>query len=213
MTLSGGATNNYIADNVDLSIVTGTTVNLNFTGTDIVGSLTVDGVAQAAGVYGAGSFTELLGIGTLTVDPRACDICDDVCRSGIALRGAPPPPQDELSSRPNLETASSQRRGVLLYAKMRFNFIPRHKIVTKKSEKRIVLFEAACKSWRRTINPFGEKYETTVYYYCCHSDHRLRLRRKRECSTLLEHQRREQHLDCAKLGNVPGRPLHHGLDE
>ena len=70
LTLSGGATNNYIADNVDLSIVMGTTVNLNFTGTDIVGSLTVDGVAQAAGVYGAGSFPELLGIGTLTVIPE-----------------------------------------------------------------------------------------------------------------------------------------------
>ena len=65
-----GATSDYIADNVDLSIVTGSTVNLNFTGTDVVGSLTVDGVVQTPGVYGAGSFAELLGTGTLTVIPE-----------------------------------------------------------------------------------------------------------------------------------------------
>ena len=49
-----GATNNYIADAATLSIVSGSTVDLNFIGVpDTVLSLIVDGVVQPAGLYGS----------------------------------------------------------------------------------------------------------------------------------------------------------------
>ncbi|HET9857457.1 MAG TPA: PEP-CTERM sorting domain-containing protein, partial [Chthoniobacterales bacterium] len=73
LTLQNGAINNYIADSATLSYVSTDIINLTYTGTDIVTGLTVDGVAQAAGVYGAtainpdGVFT---GSGTITVVPE-----------------------------------------------------------------------------------------------------------------------------------------------
>ncbi len=54
LTLSSGATNNYIGDSANLSIVTGTgTVALSYSGTDTIGALIINGVAQAPGQYGA----------------------------------------------------------------------------------------------------------------------------------------------------------------
>ena len=54
LTLQGGATNNYISDFANLILITGNTVNLNFTGTDdTIGQLIVSGASQAAGEYGA----------------------------------------------------------------------------------------------------------------------------------------------------------------
>jgi autotransporter-associated beta strand protein len=54
LTLQNGATNNHIGDAASLSIVSGSTVNLNFTGTpDTIGFLIVDGVFQAPGLYGS----------------------------------------------------------------------------------------------------------------------------------------------------------------
>ncbi|MEY2485787.1 MAG: fibronectin-binding autotransporter adhesin [Verrucomicrobiota bacterium] len=68
LTLQGGATNNYIADSANLSLITGNTVNLNFTGTpDTIAQLIVNGSSAAAGTYGAGDFPELFGTGQLTV--------------------------------------------------------------------------------------------------------------------------------------------------
>jgi fibronectin-binding autotransporter adhesin len=54
LTLQDGATNNYIADGATLSYVTTDTINLEYTGTDAVATLIVNGVAQAPGLYGAG---------------------------------------------------------------------------------------------------------------------------------------------------------------
>jgi hypothetical protein len=52
--LQNGANNNYILDTARLSIVTGSTVNLNYTGTpDVVGFLIVNGVSQPAGLWGS----------------------------------------------------------------------------------------------------------------------------------------------------------------
>lgn len=49
-----GATNNYIADTATLSIVSGSTIDLNFSGApDTILSLIVDGVVQPAGIYGS----------------------------------------------------------------------------------------------------------------------------------------------------------------
>jgi fibronectin-binding autotransporter adhesin len=54
VTLQNGTLNNYIGDVAGLSLLTGDTVNLNFTGTpDTVGALTIDGVAQATGLWGS----------------------------------------------------------------------------------------------------------------------------------------------------------------
>jgi hypothetical protein len=54
LTLQGRADNNYIADTMTVILVTPPTLNLNFTGTDTVGMLFVDGVVQPPGLYGTG---------------------------------------------------------------------------------------------------------------------------------------------------------------
>jgi autotransporter-associated beta strand protein len=76
LTLQNGATNNYIADAATLSIVSGSTVNLNFTGTpDTIGFLIVDGVSQAPGLFGSAAsgapnqLPQLTGTGELLVVP------------------------------------------------------------------------------------------------------------------------------------------------
>ena len=50
-----GATYDYIADTATLSIVTTALVNLIYHGTDTIGVLIIDGVAQPPGLYGASS--------------------------------------------------------------------------------------------------------------------------------------------------------------
>lgn len=53
LTLDSGVTNDYIANAVSLVIVTGSTVNLNFSGNpDRLRSLILDGVTQPPGLYG-----------------------------------------------------------------------------------------------------------------------------------------------------------------
>jgi hypothetical protein len=54
LTLQNGATNDYIADTATLNIVSSATINLNFTGTDTIGTLIVDGVAQPPALHGSG---------------------------------------------------------------------------------------------------------------------------------------------------------------
>jgi autotransporter-associated beta strand protein len=55
LTLQGGATNNYIADTASLSYKDTDTINLEYTGTDVVAALIVDGVSLGFGTYGAGA--------------------------------------------------------------------------------------------------------------------------------------------------------------
>ena len=53
LTLQGRPTNNYLADTVSLSVITGSIINLNFAGNpDRIRSLIVDGVSQPPGLYG-----------------------------------------------------------------------------------------------------------------------------------------------------------------
>jgi autotransporter-associated beta strand protein len=74
LTLQTGVTNNYIADNATISIVSGATVNLNFTGlSDIVGSIILNGLTETApGTYGApgsgATFQSVFFSGTGTLD-------------------------------------------------------------------------------------------------------------------------------------------------
>lgn len=73
LTLQNGIVNNYIADTANLSIVSGVTVNLNYTGTDSISQLVFNGAALAPGTYGSASsgaqfaLAEFMGNGQLLV--------------------------------------------------------------------------------------------------------------------------------------------------
>ncbi|MEY2538907.1 MAG: hypothetical protein QOG67_2647 [Verrucomicrobiota bacterium] len=73
LTLQNGAVNNYIANSANLSLLNTDTVNLNYNGTDTIGELIINNVAQAIGTYGAvgsGAMNELpefMGTGFLNV--------------------------------------------------------------------------------------------------------------------------------------------------
>ena len=70
LTLQGGLTDDYIDDNATLTSLNGSTLALNFVGTDIVGAFTLDGVAQPAGVYSMlNEPGRISGTGTITVLP------------------------------------------------------------------------------------------------------------------------------------------------
>jgi autotransporter-associated beta strand protein len=82
LTLSGASNN--IADSATLSYVNTDVINLNNTTTDTVAGLIVDGVAQAAGVYGASAINPdgaFFGVGTITVVPEPTTV-------GMVLLGA-----------------------------------------------------------------------------------------------------------------------------
>ena len=78
LTLQGGVVNDYISDNATLSMVTGATADLNFTGTDTISGLVLGGVAQTdPGTYGSSDsgathvFNDFfLDGGTLTLIPE-----------------------------------------------------------------------------------------------------------------------------------------------
>ncbi len=75
--VEGGTTNDYIFDGATLNLVDGSSVDLNFSGVaDKISSLTIDRIAQSAGVYGSvasGAMHQLpqfTGPGTLLVAPQ-----------------------------------------------------------------------------------------------------------------------------------------------
>jgi autotransporter-associated beta strand protein len=82
-------TNPFLADGADVLLVTGTTLNLNFVGTDVIDSFFIDGVSQAVGAWGAtGNLAAdfqtdlitgngLLGVTTLVVPGVPGDYNDD----------------------------------------------------------------------------------------------------------------------------------------
>ena len=73
LSLGNGTSSTNLSDGATVSIAFGTTVNLNFTGTDTVGKLIIDGVTMPAGVYDGSVSTPLpyrdyfTGSGSLTV--------------------------------------------------------------------------------------------------------------------------------------------------
>jgi autotransporter-associated beta strand protein len=75
LTLSGGINPDFINNSATLTIgFASDVVNLNYTGTEIVGGLTVLGVAQGPGIYTSVQFPELVGLGTITVVPEPTTI-------------------------------------------------------------------------------------------------------------------------------------------
>jgi autotransporter-associated beta strand protein len=66
--LGNGTDNSNLADSADVFVAAGATLDLDFTGTDTIDELWLDGVAQAPGIYGAGNSGGFItGSGTLTV--------------------------------------------------------------------------------------------------------------------------------------------------
>lgn len=112
LNLDSGTTNNYIADSANLLIATGIaagSVGLNFTGTDIIGGLSLNGGTTflANGTYGAiGSAAQntnaaFTGSGLLQVGPSAAP---EPASLGIALMG--------LAAAPLLRRSSRRRRAL-----------------------------------------------------------------------------------------------------
>ena len=73
LSLGNGTTNTGLANAADVVVAASATLNLNYTGTDTIDELTINGVAKTPGVWGSAASgapntdTQLTGTGTLTV--------------------------------------------------------------------------------------------------------------------------------------------------
>ena len=65
--LGNGSTNTSLADTAGVTLASGATLNLNYSGTDIVNALSVGGRAKSPGIYSASNSSFITGAGTLTV--------------------------------------------------------------------------------------------------------------------------------------------------
>jgi len=88
LTLQGGTNPDFINNAATLTVGFNTdVVNLNYSGTEVVGGLIVEGNAVAPGVYGSGDFAEFIGTGTITVVPEPTTVAMMVLGAGL-LAGA-----------------------------------------------------------------------------------------------------------------------------
>jgi autotransporter-associated beta strand protein len=93
LTLQNGITNNYIADTATLRIGRGASVNLNFTGTNLIAALVINGVVQTLpGTYGSSAsgaqfkFDNIFsGHGTLTLVPEPSTWAMTILGAGLLL--------------------------------------------------------------------------------------------------------------------------------
>lgn len=67
LSLGNGTANAKLADTAAVILATGTTLNLNYSGTDTVNALSVGGIARSPGIYSAANSSFITGTGTLTV--------------------------------------------------------------------------------------------------------------------------------------------------
>jgi autotransporter-associated beta strand protein len=67
LSLGNGSTNTSLADTAGVTLAAGATLNLNYSGTDIVNALSVGGRAKSPGIYSASNGLFITGPGTLTV--------------------------------------------------------------------------------------------------------------------------------------------------
>ncbi|HEY3392630.1 MAG TPA: autotransporter-associated beta strand repeat-containing protein, partial [Lacipirellulaceae bacterium] len=86
--LEGGPlsiTSPFLSDAADVHLTTGGVFNLNFSGSDTIRSLFVDGVSQAPGTYGAADLGGLLitGSGMLTVSTLPAGLAGDYNQDGV----------------------------------------------------------------------------------------------------------------------------------
>jgi autotransporter-associated beta strand protein len=93
LSLGIGTANTNLADGADVSVASGATLNLNYSGTDTIDGLTINGVAKAPGVWGSASSgapntdPQLTGSGTLTVTTGPSASAYDTWASGFSLTG------------------------------------------------------------------------------------------------------------------------------
>ncbi len=67
LSLGNGTTKTNLADTSAVILASGTTLNLNYSGTDTVNALSVGGIAKSPGVYSSSNSPFITGTGTLTV--------------------------------------------------------------------------------------------------------------------------------------------------
>jgi fibronectin-binding autotransporter adhesin len=93
LSLGNGTVNTNLADGADVGVASGATLNLNYSGTDTIDGLTINGVAKAPGVWGSASSgapntdPQLTGSGTLTVTTGPSASAYDTWASGFSLTG------------------------------------------------------------------------------------------------------------------------------
>lgn len=93
----------YLADTAAVTVATGATLNLDFTGTDVVGSLTLGGNSLGPGTYNATTHPGLLaGAGALQVVGSASDYANWAGPTGFHLTGGPAD-DDDLDALTNFE--------------------------------------------------------------------------------------------------------------
>jgi len=93
LSLGNGTANTGLANGADVSVASGATLNLNYTGTDIIDELVINGVAKAPGIWGSASSgapntdPQLTGSGTLTVTTGPTASAYDTWASSHGLTG------------------------------------------------------------------------------------------------------------------------------
>lgn len=93
LSLGNGAANTGLADAADVTVASAATLDLNYTGTDTIDGLTINGVAKAPGVWGSSTSgapntdPQLTGSGTLTVTTGPSASAYDTWASGFGLTG------------------------------------------------------------------------------------------------------------------------------
>jgi fibronectin-binding autotransporter adhesin len=91
LTASGSVTltlqgiTNSLSDTGTLTVALDSTVNLNYTGTDVVAGLVVNGVAQGPGTYSSTDFSEFAGTGTITVVPEPTTVAMMALGAGLLV--------------------------------------------------------------------------------------------------------------------------------
>lgn len=67
LSLGNGTANTNLADSASVILATGSTLNLNYSGTDTVNALSVGGTSKSPGIYSSANSSFITGTGTLTV--------------------------------------------------------------------------------------------------------------------------------------------------
>lgn len=76
---------NALSDTGTLTVALDSTVNLNYTGSDVVSGLVVGGTSYGPGTYGSGDFTQFMGPGTITVVPEPATVAMMVLGAGLLM--------------------------------------------------------------------------------------------------------------------------------
>lgn len=93
LSLGNGSANTGLADTADVRIASGATLNLNFSGTDVIDGLVINGVAKSPGIWGSESSgapnvdAQLAGSGTLTVTTGPSISAYEAWTSSFSLSG------------------------------------------------------------------------------------------------------------------------------